>query len=616
MNWFGNSLNHKFTAATIVGFLVSSLVFLGLFLAFYQAELERERALAARGVNQLLQSSLENAMLKRDLDGLIYIVNRLGEQSHIKGVMIANPLGRVRFSSHTERADLVLDEELIQHAEPKTYFMQDEQGVEVLRSVNPVHNKPQCQECHGAIEKHPVNGVLVVDYDASSIRYKARNTTLMLMGAGALIVIINLLGGWWFIRRFILKPVNSLSAASHSLAHGKLDTRVILPGKDELSELGATFNLMATNLQSSVCKLEEGRAFLQGIVDAIPDGLRIIDENYNMLLVNRTFREQTGCADKPWVGEKCYKAAHNLDEPCPAELMTCPLEMIYKEGKAVKVIHHHACDGNDLDVEIYAAPMTIIREGKEVTLIVESIRDLTQQVLFTHEQRLSELGRLAAGVAHEIFNPLSSMKLALHSLATMMHKADQAGEIGNILGIVEQEMDQCIQITDRLLHLSAAPVGQPQLVDVYKAVKDTLSLVKWDAEEASIEIIESFPELPLRVFANDGEMRMLVLNLVQNAFHAMPSGGTLRITGSLENADVVLRFEDTGIGISDENMARIFMPFFSRRADNVHGTGLGLPISRAIVQSFDGVLEVESELGEGSCFIVRIPEASAERLTS
>ena len=152
------------------------------------------------------------------------------------------------------------------------------------------------------------------------------------------------------------------------------------------------------------------------------------------------------------------------------------------------------------------------------------------------------------------------------------------------------------------------------LVDVELAAKDTLSLVKWEAEEASIKIIESFPESPLRILANESEIRMLVLNLVQNAFHAMPAGGMLRIAGSVEDDDIVLRFEDTGVGISEKNISKIFMPFFSRRADSVHGTGLGLPISRNIVQRFGGCLDVESELGKGSCFIVRIPEASAERL--
>ncbi|GAF86960.1 unnamed protein product, partial [marine sediment metagenome] len=278
----------------------------------YQTELEQERAQAARDVNALLQSSLENAMLKRDLEGLKFIVNRLGEQPNIIDVMIANPVGQVRFSSYLESMGLQLSVALISHSKPQTYFMQNEKGVEVLRSINPVHNKPQCQECHGSMEQHPVNGILIVDYDASSIRRKARNTTLVLMGAGAMIVVINLVGGWWFIRRFILKPVETLSAASHSLAHGQLDTRVNLPGRDELSSLGETFNLMAGSLQSSVREMAEGRAFLQGMVDAIPDGLRVIDKDYNMLLVNRTFREQTGCADKLRVGEKCYQAVHHL----------------------------------------------------------------------------------------------------------------------------------------------------------------------------------------------------------------------------------------------------------------------------------------------------------------
>lgn len=616
MNWFGKSLNHKFTLATVAGFLVSSLVFLGLFLAFYQSELQQERAQAARDVNRLLQSSLENAMLKRDLEGLVFIVNRLGQQPHIRRVMIAEPLGQVRFTSHAESMGLILDKALIRDSTPQTHFMQDEHGMEVLRSINPVHNKPQCQECHGPVEQHPVNGILVVDYDAGPIRNKARKTTLMLMGAGALIVIINLLGGWWFIHRFILKPVESLNTASHSLAHGQLDARVTLPGKDELSALGETFNLMAANLQSSMRQTEEGEAFLQNMVDAIPDGVRIIDDDYNMLLVNRTFREQTGCPDKPWVGQKCY-VTHNLDAPCPAELVTCPLEEIRRKNKKVKVIHHHTrCEGETLDVEIYAAPMTIVRDGKEETLLVESIRDLTQEVRFTHEQRLSELGRLAAGVAHEIYNPLSSMKLALHSLAAMLVEQGQPDEIGDYLAIVEQQMDQCILITDRLLHLSASPTGQPQLVDIQQAVEDTLTLVKWDAQEASIEIVETFPQPLLRIFANDGEIRMLVLNLVQNAFHAMPSGGELRITGAVEDDEVVVRFCDNGIGISDENLPRLFMPFFSRRADGVEGTGLGLPICRTIVESFGGTLEVESELGKGSCFIVRLPEATVERLTS
>ncbi|MCU7834567.1 MAG: HAMP domain-containing protein [gamma proteobacterium symbiont of Taylorina sp.] len=617
------NLNYKFTVATIAGFLISSLVFLGLFLTFYQSELEEERSQAAREVNNLLQSSLENAMLKRDLEGLAFIVNRLGQQDNINGVMIVNTQGLIRFSNNSEYINTILDGELIQLRHRNTNFRHNDQGEEVLRSINPVHNKPQCRECHGSMDKNPVNGILVVDYDASSIRQKVRNTTLILMSAGALIVIINLIGGWWFIRRFILQSVKDLSNASHSLARGQLDVRVNIPGNDELSMLGESFNLMADNLQSSMRDLEEEQIFLQAMVDAIPDGLRIIDDDFNMLLVNQTFREQTGCAGKLWVGEKCYLATQNRDTPCAAELMTCSLTEVKKTGKPFKVIRHHTqCDGHTLDVEIYSAPMTIIKDGVEKMLLVESIRDLKQDVRFTHEQRLTELGRLAANVAHEIYNPLSSMKLALNSLKVKCddnrqshgEKERHSPEIGDYLNIAAKSMDQCIDMTERLLRLSATPLGQRELVDIHQALIDIISLVKWDAEKSAIEVIEVFPRQPLRVFSSESEMRMLFLNLVQNAFHAMPSGGILKITGTAVEKQVIIRFEDNGIGMSKQDMKSIFMPFFSRRADNVHGTGLGLPISQSIAKSCEGSLQVESELDKGSCFILKIPEASLERL--
>ena len=614
MAWFGNSLNHKFTAATIAGFLVSSVVFMLLFLTFYQEELKQERAQAVREVNNLLQSSLENAMLKRDLAGLIYIVRYLGRQPNISSVMIVNPKGEVRFASRTEDEGRHLPAEMIRGEIAHTLFTRDAQGREVLRSVNPVHNKPPCQPCHGSVQEHPVNGILLVDYDATSIRQQARNTTLMLMGAGALIVVLNLVGGWWFIRRFILKPVASLSCTSQALSRGELDARVDTEGNDELARLGQTFNQMAENLQSHTRKLDESKAFLQAMIDAIPDGVRIIDMDYNMVLVNKTFVEQAGHCEQARVGGKCYAASHGLDTPCPSEIYTCPLVEIQRSGKPLKVIHHHVWEeGDALDVEVYAAPVMVEREGRETMLVVESIRDLSKEVRFTHEQRLSELGRLAAGVAHEIYNPLSSMKLALHSLMLNMQQNDgAAADVAEDLTIVEKEIDQCIHITDRLLRLSATPQEQEELVDVQEALADILSLLRWEAEQAGIRIHQHCPDTPCRVIASNSEIRMLILNLVQNAFHAMPEGGELQVFVERMDGRILMRISDTGVGIPEEELPYIFMPFFSRRADGVHGTGLGLPISKAIVEAYGGSLSVTSQAGQGSSFVVSLPEATEE----
>ncbi len=612
MHWVEKGLNRKFTLATIAGFIASSSIFLLLFLTFYQNELQQERALASREVNRLLKTSLENAMLKRDLDGLRYIIRNLGQQPNIHSVYIVNPGGEIRFSSDLKDHGQRLIPPVKEEDGASTQFLRDVRGREVLRSINPVHNQKPCQTCHGPIEEHPINGILVVDYDAAPIRSKARQTTLLLMGAGALIVVINLLGGWWFIRRFILRPVTRLGEASQALAAGNLDTRVELQGEDELALLGETFNAMAQRLQLQVQSQEENRAFLQALVDAIPDGVRIIDSEYRMILVNRAFREQTGCPEQLAEGEYCYRAAHGLDEPCPAELITCPLEKVLQEDESIKLIHHHRnCQGKVLDVEIFAAPMRVTVDGQPRSLMVESIRDLTRDVRFTHEQRLSELGRLAAGVAHEIYNPLSSMKLALASLGRQQDPPIPEEEKQKLLCAIDGEMEQCIEVTNRLLRLSAAPLEQPQLLALDQVIDDTLSLLKWEAEQRKVVIECHLRDRPLRVLAVDSDMRMLVLNLVQNAFHAMPKGGPLRVEGWQEETQVMLRFEDSGVGIPPEELRHIFMPFFSRRADGVRGTGLGLAICKTIVEDAQGSITVESNPGQGSSFLVCLPQASS-----
>jgi signal transduction histidine kinase len=117
---------------------------------------------------------------------------------------------------------------------------------------------------------------------------------------------------------------------------------------------------------------------------------------------------------------------------------------------------------------------------------------------------------------------------------------------------------------------------------------------------------------PLRVLAADSDLRMMTLNLAQNACHAMPGGGRLTVHCRREGNGIVIRFEDTGIGIAPADQSRIFEPFFSRRADGVRGTGLGLPITKAIVEGHGGSIEVESERGRGSRFTVRFADADAD----
>lgn len=614
MQWIERGLNRKFAIGTAAGLLVSSLAFLALFVNLYRAQLEKERSDAAAQVTRLLETSLENAMLKRDLEGLQDIVNRLGREPGILDVAISNPLGEVHFASHPDDVGKRLPTDHSMLDRPTTRHKVDAGGNPVLRSVNPVHNKPPCQQCHGPVDQNPINGILFVDFDAGPLQTQARTTTLLLMSAGALIVLLNLAGGWWFIRRFVIRPVEHLSATSRRLSDGDLDARTNPAGGDELAVLGRTFDHMAASLQDKVGELQDKEKFLQQLVDAIPDGIRVIDPEYRVLLSNATYRDQLGFGAGEDLPDRCYAATHGRTSPCPQTLITCPLKEIEKTGKPLRAVHRHQrLDGGKLDVELYAAPMRVTQKGRKQLLVIESIRDLEQQVKFSHEQKLSELGRLAAGVAHEIHNPLAAVRMALHAAdqANSAARPDHA-QVSDYLALVDQEVEKCSQVTERLLKLSVPPPEQQELVDVDRVVDETLQLLRWEAETRSVSMRLCTEGTPLRILATDSDVRMAALNLAQNAYHAMPRGGKLTVRCERADGGISITFEDTGIGIDPRDHIRIFEPFFSRRADGVRGTGLGLSITKSIVENHQGTILVESEPGHGSRITVSFPDADFE----
>jgi signal transduction histidine kinase len=390
--------------------------------------------------------------------------------------------------------------------------------------------------------------------------------------------------------------------------------RAGIRGDDEIADLGARFDRMAAHLESSTRALRDHERFLQDLLDAVPDGVRILDEHYRVVACNRTYRVQAGLPLEGDIAEPCYALSFGRDAPCPPTVLTCPLHEVRTRRESVRTLQRHqSVDGGSLDVEIYAAPLLVRRDGREQVLVVESLRDLATQIQYSHEQKLSEVGKLAAGVAHEIHNPLASIRFALHAA----RGAAQAGRIEDAtqhIDLVDHEIDKCINVSERLLKLSMTSPGESGIVDVNVAVSETLSLLRWEAEQLGVTIdLRLDPGAP-RVLAQESDLRMIALNLAQNALHAMPDGGTLEVRTRGIGDRVEILVADTGVGIAAEDLERIFDPFFSRRADGSQGTGLGLSISRALARSFHGELTVESRPGAGARFTLQLPEAAASPL--
>jgi len=605
-NWITGRLGRKFSFLLAAGLLTSSLAFLFLFLWLYSHRLESERGEASAQVNALLQVALGNAMLKRDLEGLRDIVYHLGRQENIRRVTIVNPFGEVRFSSLPETVGQQMPVSAGDLQRQRTFFLVDDLGHEVLRSINPVHNHDPCSNCHGPINLHPVNGILIVDYDGATLRESAVQGALLLIGSGALVLLLVLSAFWWALQSQVLRPVNILRQAASAFGRGDMEVRAALPGQDELSELGRSFDAMAASLKASMETVRRQEAFLQSVIDTVPDGIRVIDQDFRIVKANRVYCEQVGAPMEEVVGLPCYVSSHGRSERCPPTLVTCPLVEIFCDRKPLKCMHRHKdSTGQEFPVEVHAAPLEMA-DGR--LLVIEAVRNLAADIRFSHEQKLSALGQLAAGVAHEIRNPLASVRLALQGSLRLAEQGEvDTGVLANYLRLVDGQIDKCIDVTDRLLRLSANTMTERQLVAVSTVVTETLSLLTWEAKAAKVEITTELDPLEPRVLANDGELRMVVLNLVQNAFHAMPNGGKLVVGCRQMGQEVHLTVRDDGVGIAADNLPRIFDPFFSQRAGGGQGTGLGLTICRSIIEDLGGSIAVRSHPGGGTRFTVALP---------
>lgn len=592
----------------------ASLLFGLLFLGLYREQLERERATTSEQINRLLRVALENAMLKRDVPGLRDIVLQMGRQPGIAGVMILAPEGEVRFSSDPAALGRMLPD-LVGAAvpgAPVSRFVDTAGQGEVLRSINPVPNQPPCVGCHGPMAKRPVNGVLVVDYDAGPIRQAAYRSAGLFLLAGLAVLALTLASVWHLLRRRVIAPLARLDATANAIAAGDLSVRAPDTAPDEPGRLAASFNRMAEALAAQQAAAEKQRQYLQTLLDGLPDGVRVIRQaDYQVLVANAAYCRQLGVNAQQAVGEPCFRSSHGRDSPCVVTMVLCPVHELKSSGESLRCRHHHrTVDGRELPVEVHAVRL----EHDGEALIVESTIDLAQAVRHSQEQRLSELGLLAAGIAHEIHNPLGSMRLAVDGLLRGLRNGQgDPQRMSGYLEMMSAEIDRCTGVTKRLLLLSRLPQQQAQRVALNAAVGDTVSLLEFDAASHRIRQQLELDSTDPKVLADDSDLRMLVLNLVQNAHHAMPEGGELTVrTRGEDGAQAIVEVIDRGCGIPEDRLGRIFDPFYSHRADGEGGTGLGLTICKSIVERYGGRIEVSSQAGAGATFRVFLLTAKAE----
>jgi len=242
---------------------------------------------------------------------------------------------------------------------------------------------------------------------------------------------------------------------------------------------------------------------------------------------------------------------------------------------------------------------------KKVREKTEAIHRAQAQLI--HSEKLASLGRMAAGVAHEINSPLTGIVTFGHLLLKKFPPGTQERE--DIEVIIDQA-NRCSTIIKGLLGFARASAAEKALTNINDVLHSSMNIVRNKADFFDIKLITNFDPALLRVKADSSQLQQVFLNMIMNAADAMEGKGTLTLTtrNITENDRdfVEVEFRDTGPGIPEENLEKLFEPFFTTKPVG-KGTGLGLAVSHGIIQDHDGKIRVKTKINEGSSFFIRLP---------
>ena len=239
-------------------------------------------------------------------------------------------------------------------------------------------------------------------------------------------------------------------------------------------------------------------------------------------------------------------------------------------------------------------------------MVEERTRELKDaQEKLVRTEKLAAIGQLAGGVGHELRNPLAAIKTSAYFLKMKLGKTAEE-KVNKHLNMLEKQVDACDKIITDLLDFSRPGRTNIGEVDINQVVQE---LVKTIGAPENVEVSTSLAADPAKVMADSGQLERVFSNLISNAIQAMPGGGRLSLSTSRNGGFVKVKVADTGVGIPQENLDKVFEPLFTTKAK---GTGLGLAIARALVERQGGTIEVESQVGKGTTFTVRLPIVGKE----
>jgi len=344
---------------------------------------------------------------------------------------------------------------------------------------------------------------------------------------------------------------------------------------------------------------------LQAIFDGIEDGIFIIDQDYQILRTNRGVLKFLDKRDFSEVlGKKCFIEYFENDKICS----NCPAQKAREEAKSCRSTKiYQKKDKSKLILDIAAFPLQ--NEGEGISRVIVYMKDITdiinleERVLFT--ERLTEVGELAAGVAHEIKNPLGNIVAAAQYFLLKQPLNEKSK---NYLEIILRNAENANKIIKQLMTFAKPQELSFKVEDVTLSIDCACSLVETKFARQKVDIIKKWPKDIPPILLDSDMLEQAFLNLILNSLDAIPErgGGRLIITAFVapEQNEVVVSFVDSGKGISPENLDKVCEPFFTTKEA---GLGLGLSFVRHAIDCHKGKMSIRSKVGQGTEITIRFP---------
>ncbi|MBI1906251.1 MAG: HAMP domain-containing protein [Rhodocyclales bacterium] len=455
--------------------------------------------------------------------------------------------------------------------------------------------------------------------------FEALFNLYFLYGLLALSLLITAVGGF-MLSRHLLRPLTLLRAETEEIARGNFTHRVEIRGKDEIADLGACFNAMAGRLEhlyqaqerrkneleaevrARTLDLERERGQLVTVIANTADGIVSVGVDGRVELANVAAWRYLCGVGEGLVGRSIREFCADWDEyAAKASSRTVAWNFDLRQNGRTLSLGIAPVPSAGYPVEF----ILVLRDVTDERRVQDERRELDRHMF--QMEKMSALGEIAMGLAHEIGNPLAGIK----SLVQLLLEDECSDRQREYLSLAEDEINRLSTFLRTFNGFAAPQEMHPVACRLEQALDDIFLWTRREATACGVTIMyapccERVPEL----WADPWQLKQMLLNLVINAIHAMPDGGSISIgmcsgarLSDPERGDVpAVRFcvRDSGIGIAPEVLSRIFDPFFTTRPD---GSGLGLAVARKIVQQHGAAIRVDSTPGHGTCFELTWPVA-------